>query len=94
MSSSKLVDRRLYLGQCSRIAARWDSTWKPQAARRSSSSQCVRRRQPALDRLDREREHPEPAAAGEVGIELAETAGGGVARVGEERLALLLPLPG
>ena len=51
------------------------------------------RRERALDRLDREGEHPQPALAGERGVELAEPAGGGVARVGEERLALLLALP-
>ena len=42
---------------------------------------------PAVDDLDRIGEHPEPAAAGDAGIELAERAGGGVARVGEQRFA-------
>ena len=52
------------------------------------------RRQPALDRLHGEGEHPEPAPAGEVGVELPEAAGGGVARVGEQRLARRARAPG
>ena len=72
--------------------SRWGSTWKPQASSRSSTSEWVLRGQRALDRLDREGEHPEPPLAGERRVELAEAAGRGVARVGEERLALLLPL--
>ena len=72
--------------------SRWGSTWKPQASSRSSTSEWVAAGERTLDRLDREGEHPEAALPGERGIELAEPAGGGVARIGEERLALRLPL--
>jgi hypothetical protein len=52
----------------------------------------VRRgRQLPFDRFDGEDEHPESAFARECRIELAKSAGRGVARVGKGRLAFCLP---
>ena len=93
ISSSQPGDRGLHLGQRREPrAVRLDL----EAPRGEQVEQLPvgAGRQPALDRLDGEGEHAEPALAGEVGIELAEAAGGGVARVGEERLALALARPG
>ena len=46
----------------------------------------------ALEHFRREGEHPQAPAAGDLGIERAEPARRGVARVGEKRLARLLAL--
>ncbi len=49
------------------------------------------RLEPAFDRFDGEDEHPEPAFLGQLGIQLAEPAGGRVAGVGEGLLAFFFP---
>ena len=49
-------------------------------------------REPLAGRLDVEAEDPQAPAAGDLGIELAQGSGRGVAGIGERRLALLLAL--
>ena len=65
----------------------------PSPASWSRTSEWVRGLETALDRLDGEGEHPEPPLSRDRRVELAETARGGVARVGEQRLALLARAP-